>query len=177
MPPPGGAATPAASAAAHAAAATTSTFHTTQGAGRARLGDPAPAGADAMINRLAQGKPPAAATTATAAAPGGGGGKRMVAAAAPALAGSKVVAVAGAWGGEMRALLKRAGCEKHLAMFQREMVDMEVLTMMRDKDFHKMGLNEVCVCLRRVPILKVRALTLGVVDAKSCRGWYSVEWK
>ncbi|CBJ26354.1 conserved unknown protein [Ectocarpus siliculosus] len=64
--------------------------------------------------------------------PGGGGGGG----AAP------VVVEDGAWGGELRQLLRVAGCEHHLERFREDQLDGEVLLMMDRRDFERMGVTE-----------------------------------
>lgn len=49
----------------------------------------------------------------------------------------------GAWGGELRQLLKVAGCEHHLERFRKDQLDGEVLMMMEREDFEDMGVTEV----------------------------------
>lgn len=49
----------------------------------------------------------------------------------------------GAWGGELRQLLKVAGCEHHLERFRLDQLDGEVLLMMERRDFARMGVTEV----------------------------------
>ncbi|CAB1099859.1 unnamed protein product [Ectocarpus sp. CCAP 1310/34] len=63
--------------------------------------------------------------------PGGGGGGG----AAP------VVVEDGAWGGELRQLLRVAGCEHHLERFREDQLDGEVLLMMDRRDFERMGVT------------------------------------
>lgn len=67
---------------------------------------------------------------------------------APALtsgggAGGGSVVEDGAWGGELRTLLKTAGCERHLERFRRDQLDGESLLLMERRDFEKMGVTQV----------------------------------
>lgn len=119
----------AAAPAANVARAAASAVSTTSGGGRARLVEPIPGGAAAMIGRLASGKHTAAAAVRGKAGGGGGGGGGLA---------------VEAWGGELRALLKRAQCEKHLDGFRAAQMDIESLSLMRVADFKKMGVSEVC---------------------------------
>lgn len=57
--------------------------------------------------------------------------------------GSSGDADTAAWGGELRAILKRAACEHHLDKFRQQQLDAEALSLMRDTDFYKMGVTEV----------------------------------
>lgn len=92
----------------------------------------------AAASRAAASRPPASgAPPAQPAMTGRGYGGGAAAAPAP------VVVEDGAWGGELRQLLKVAGCEHHLEGFRRDQLDGEVLLMMERRDFARMGVTEV----------------------------------
>lgn len=57
--------------------------------------------------------------------------------------GGGIVVEDGAWGGELRQLLKVAGCLHHLDRFRTDQLDGEVLLMMERRDFERMGVTEV----------------------------------
>eukprot|EP00903_Cladosiphon_okamuranus_P010591 g10015.t1 len=77
-----------------------------------------------------QGVPPAQPAMSGGGSGGGGGG------------GAPAVVEDGVWGGELRQLLKVAGCEHHLERFRKDQLDGEVLLMMEREDFARMGVSE-----------------------------------
>lgn len=125
-------------AAAAAAAAGSSNAFQARGR-RARLPEPA-VGMEAMIGRLTtRGESPA--VTAARAGTSGARGKSVKGGGVGGVGGGN--RDTGAWGNEVRDLLKRAGCERHVEQFRAQQVDMEAIHLMRDVDFTKMGVTEV----------------------------------
>lgn len=57
--------------------------------------------------------------------------------------GSGGVVSDGPWGGELRNVLKTAGCEKHFERFKKDQIDLESLQLMEEKDFEQMGVTRV----------------------------------
>lgn len=126
---------------------------------RARLSDPMMP-TEAMIGHLGRGRPMAGPGPAAAVA---GAGAGMRAPSGPIPQGARPVAQPVMYGGghggggggvggdvsgdELPELLRVARCEHHLERFLRDQLDGEVLLEMERRDFDRMGVTEVCVCV------------------------------